>query len=278
MRAIRLGARVFFDFIIPVGLAYALVSFLADPDHIDVAELRANSLLLSAKPLFRVIAPGDELKVALGSSALLLIVAMTGAVAIGVPLGIAYGASTRGSLKAVVWSFATVMAALPAFFWAVALELGMIFVYLHFGIRPLPIAGFGVDEHLVLPALALGLRPTAYIFRLTAIAIEDIHHSDFVRTATAKGLRERTLLRRHVLPNAAPNIIAAVVLATRGALSSLLIIEFVYIWGGAGLAFVQAVALRRLDLAVAYAIAFALGSAALALVADLARARVRVVA
>jgi ABC-type dipeptide/oligopeptide/nickel transport system permease component len=274
-RAARVSQRLLFDVAIPLAMTYAMVAILADPDHIDTSELRSNSLLLSARPLFRVIAPGDELRVAFASSAILLLAAMVFAIAFGVPAGVLYGASRRSSLKAVVWTIATLMASLPAFFWAVALELGLIFVYLHFGVRPLPIAGFGVDEHLVLPALALGLRPAAYIFRLTAIAVEEIGHSDYVRTAVAKGLRDRTLLRRHVLPNAAPNIVAATVLATRSALSSLLIVEFVYIWGGAGLMFVQSVALRRLDTAIAIAMAFAVGSALLAFAADSARSRMR---
>jgi len=106
--------------------------------------------------------------------------------------------------------------------------------------------------------------------------VEEIRHADYVRTAIAKGLSARSLLMRHVLPNAAPNIIAATVFAARGALSSLVIIEFVFIWGGAGLTFVQALGNRRLELASGLALSFAVGSALLALAADLVRARVRV--
>ena len=106
--------------------------------------------------------------------------------------------------------------------------------------------------------------------------MDEIRHSDYVRSAIAKGLSGRVVLMRHVVPNAAPNIIAASVLATRGALSSLVLIEYVFIWGGAGLTFVQALGNRRLELAAAIAISFAIGSALLALTAELVRARVRV--
>jgi len=180
------------------------------------------------------------------------------------------------SRRALAWSVSTLASSLPAFFWAVAIELVMIWLWVQFRIQVLPTAGFGIDEHLVLPSLALGIRPAAYIFRLTATAVEEIRHADYVRTAIAKGLSERALLARHVLPNASPNIIAATVFAARGALSSLVIVEFVFIWGGAGLTFVQALGNRRLELASALALAFAVGSALLALAADLVRTRVRV--
>jgi ABC-type dipeptide/oligopeptide/nickel transport system permease component len=105
---------------------------------------------------------------------------------------------------------------------------------------------------------------------LSATAVEEIRHTDYVRTATAKGLGARQIFPRHVLPNAAPNIISATVLATRGALSSVVLIVYVFTWGGAGLTFVQALGNGRMELAVALALSFAVGSALLALAADLA--------
>jgi ABC-type dipeptide/oligopeptide/nickel transport system permease component len=267
-------ARVLIDGLLPLAVAYLVVSFLADPARIDARELRANSLLMNTRQLFRE--ESNPFAAALGSSAILLLAAIAGAIALGVPAGIAYGWSGNRPLKAIAWSMSTIAASLPAFFWAVAIELVMILLWVQYQIRFLPTAGFGIDDHLVLPAVALGIRPAAYIFRLTATAVEEIRHSDYVRTGIAKGLGPRQLLPRHVLPNAAPNIIAATVLSTRGALSSLVLIEYVFIWGGAGLTFVQALGTGRLELAVALAVAFAVGSALLAIAAELARTRVRV--
>ena len=267
-------ARVFLDALLPLAVATVVVTFLADPTRIDTSELRANSLLMNTSQLFRK--ESNPFAAAVGSSALLMFTSIAGAIAVGVPFGIAYGWSSTRVLKAFAWSVSTLAASLPAFFWAVAIELLMILLWVQWGIRFLPTAGFGIDEHLVLPSLALGIRPAAYIFRLTSTAVEEIGHADYVRTAIAKGLGERLLLVRHVLPNAAPNIIAATVLGARGALSSLVIVEFVFIWGGAGLTFVQALGNRRLELATALALSFAVGSGLLALAADLVRARVRV--
>jgi ABC-type dipeptide/oligopeptide/nickel transport system permease component len=106
--------------------------------------------------------------------------------------------------------------------------------------------------------------------------VEDIRHTDYVRTAVAKGLPGHHVLARHVLPNAAPNIITATVFGARNALSSLVIVEFIYVWGGAGLTFVQALGNRRLELATQLALSFAIGSILLSLAADLARSRIRV--
>lgn len=267
-------AHVFIDAVLPLGVAVALVAFLADPAHIDTSELRANSLLMNTSQLFRQ--ESNPFAAAVGSSAILMLTSIAGALAVGVPAGIGYAWSTNRVMRALAWSVSTVAASLPAFFWAVAIELLMILLWVQMGIRPFPTAGFGLDEHLVLPSLALGIRPAAYIFRLTATAVEEILHADYVRTAIAKGLSERVLLTRHVLPNAAPNIVAATVFAARGALSSLVIVEFVFIWGGAGLTFVQALGTRRLELASGLALSFAVGSALLALAADLVRARVRI--
>jgi peptide/nickel transport system permease protein len=266
--------RVFLDALLPLAVAFVVVSFLADPARINTRELGANYLLMNTRQVFRE--ESNPFAAAVGSSAILLLAAIAGAVAIAVPAGIAYGWSGNRALKAIAWSLSTLAASLPAFFWAVAIELVMILLWVQYEIRFLPTAGFGIDDHLVLPAVALGIRPAAYIFRLTATAVEEIRHTDYVRTAIAKGLGPRQLLPRHVLPNAAPNIIAATVLGTRGALSSLALIEYVFIWGGAGLTFVQALGTGRLELAIALALAFAAGSALLAFAADLARARVRV--
>jgi len=276
-RALALAARLLVDAIVPLAVAVVVVSFLTDPAHIDTSDLRANTLLMHTRPLFRD-TPGDQLRGAIGASAVLLLVAMAGAISLGVISGITYAWSRNRLFRGIAWSVATVFASLPAFFWAVALELGVIFLWIQYRIDLLPVAGYGIDEHLILPALALGLRPAAYIFRLTAIAVDDIRHADYVRTAIAKGIGVRALLVRHVLPNAAPNIIAATVLATRGALSSLVIVEYVFIWGGGGLTFVQALGNRRLELAAQLAVSFAVASIVLTVAAAAARSRVRVAA
>lgn len=261
--------------LLPLAVAYLLISYLLAPGRINTSELFHNDLLVHTHPIMRKISDPDILIVALGSSGILLLTTMLWAFLVAVPAGISYGWSTSVPMRRIAWAISTVAAALPTFFWAVVIELLMIFLWIRFQIRVVPIAGFGTDGHLVLPSLALGMRPAAYIFRLTATAVDEIRHTDYMRTALAKGLPGRILLARHILPNAAPNIITATLLATRGALSGLVIVDLVYIWGGAGLTFLQALATYRLALATELALAFAVVSVALVLLAELARSRIR---
>src|SRR3954464_1910586 len=98
-RAVIVATRAVFDLVLPLSVAFALVWFLADPDRISSSELRANSLLMGARPIFRVIAPGDELRVALGSSAILLGAAMLWAIALSVPAAVVYSWSKNRVIK-----------------------------------------------------------------------------------------------------------------------------------------------------------------------------------
>lgn len=63
----------------------------------------------------------------------------------------------------------------------------------------LPPGGWGSWRHIILPALTLGTVRAAYIARLTRAGMLEIVSSDFVRTAKAKGLKEKTIIWRHML-------------------------------------------------------------------------------
>jgi len=78
--------------------------------------------------------------------------------------------------------------------------LGPILVLL-FGLsaQVLPAGGWGTWRHIVLPALTLGTVRAAYIARLTRVGLLEIVEADFIRTAKAKGLKERVIIWRHML-------------------------------------------------------------------------------
>src|SRR5918999_1340056 len=113
-------------------------------------------------------------------------------------------------------------------------------------LRWLPPSGFGRLEYLVLPALALGTRSIAFLARMTRSAMLEVLGSDFVRTARAKGLRERIVLTRHALRNALIPVITVLGLDFGYSLTGSILTETVFSWPGLGRYVVQAIARRDL--------------------------------
>ena len=113
-------------------------------------------------------------------------------------------------------------------------------------LRWLPPSGFGRLEYLVLPALALGTRSIAFLARMTRSAMLEVLGSDFVRTARAKGLRERVVLGRHALRNALIPIITVLGLDFGYYLTGSILTETIFSWPGIGRYVVNAIARRDL--------------------------------
>jgi ABC-type dipeptide/oligopeptide/nickel transport system permease component len=113
-------------------------------------------------------------------------------------------------------------------------------------LRWLPPSGFGRVEYLILPALALGTRSIAFLARMTRSAMLEVLSSDFVRTARAKGLRERVVLGRHALRNALITIITVLGLDFGYYLTGSILTETIFSWPGIGRYVVNAIARRDL--------------------------------
>jgi peptide/nickel transport system permease protein/oligopeptide transport system permease protein len=113
-------------------------------------------------------------------------------------------------------------------------------------LRWLPPSGFGRPEFLVLPALALGTRSIAFLARMTRSAMLEVLNSDFIRTARAKGLRERVVLARHALRNALIPIITVLGLDFGYYLTGSILTETIFSWPGLGRYVVNAIARRDL--------------------------------
>jgi peptide/nickel transport system permease protein len=242
--------------------------------RLDAGELHLNTSLLGWRPLGRL-ATADALLSAVGRSLALLLVTLAGATLLGVAAALLHANASWRPVRAGLWLLGTAGASLPTFFWAVAAQLALISLYegSSKAVWLLPHFGFGLDEHLVLPAFALGLRPASYVFRLTASAIDEVRRGEYVRTATAKGLSHAAVMRRHVVPNALPGMAAGTVLGARAALSSLAIVEFFFGWGGAGVSFIQAVVDRNTGVAVALLMMFVVLSSALGAASEALAAR-----
>ena len=94
------------------------------------------------------------------------------------------------------------------------------------------------------PAIVLGLGIAALTARMTRSATLEILHDDFVRTARAKGLRERLVVRRHVLRNALLPVVTVSGLALGGLLGGSVAVERAFGVPGLGTALVMAFSQR----------------------------------
>jgi ABC-type dipeptide/oligopeptide/nickel transport system permease component len=113
-------------------------------------------------------------------------------------------------------------------------------------VRWLPPSGYGGIKFLILPALALGSRSIAFLARVTRSAMLDVLGGEFVRTARAKGLRERVVIMRHALRNALIPIITVLGLDFGYYLTGSILTETIFSWPGIGRYVVNAIARRDL--------------------------------
>ena len=177
----------------------------------------------------------DDLGRALPKSLGLLAFALTLAALVGLILGIS-AAFRRASRFSELLLFVSVLGiSTPSFFAAMLLIWLAVWLYRSTGQHVVPISGFGWDLHLILPAVVLAARPTAAVTRLSYNALVEILESDYIRTATAKGLRPRLILLRHVLRNAGVPILTTVGVSLRFSLATLPIAEYIFNWPGIGL-------------------------------------------
>lgn len=95
-------------------------------------------------------------------------------------------------------------------------------------------------QNLILPAIALGIRPLAIITQLTRSAMLDVLSQDYIRTAYAKGLSTSQVVWRHALPNALNPVVTAVTGWLAELLAGSFFIEYIFGWKGIGKITVEA--------------------------------------
>ena len=174
----------------------------------------------------------------------LMSVSFVFALLIALPLGI-YSAVRQYSVfdfTATTFSFLGI--AMPVFWFALILQL-LFSVQLGW----LPTSGretvgdaslWDQIKHLIMPAFVLSIRHIAGWSRYTRSSLLDVIRADYIRTAFAKGLRERVVLLRHALKNALIPVVSIMALDLAGLFSGAVITETIFAWPGIGRLFVQA--------------------------------------
>lgn len=131
-----------------------------------------------------------------------------------------------------------------------------------------PVLGWGRPEHAVLPVITLGSFAAAFLARVTRAALLDVQGDEYVRTARAKGLDERTVLTRHVLRNAAVPVLTVAGPMVSALVTGSFIVEQLFAIPGIGRAFVQAVLARDYGMIMGTTLLYALVVAVANLIVD----------
>ncbi len=170
-----------------------------------------------------------DIRRALPFTVQLAIVAMGLAVTGGICLGILSAISHNSWLDGSVAAVALLGLSLPSFL------TGLLLIWV-FSIKLdwIPITGQGSWRHLILPALTLGWYAGAILARLVRSGMLEILRQDFVTTARAKGLTERTVLIRHTLRNALIPVITVASIQLGTLLGGAVVVETVFARDGIG--------------------------------------------
>jgi peptide/nickel transport system permease protein len=201
----------------------------------------------------------------LPATAELMLGAMAVALAVALPLGLLAALHHGRWVDQVASAFAVLGVATPNFW------LGPLLI-LAFAIRLdwLPVNERGTLAHLVLPSITLGTAMAALLSRMTRTALVEVLGEDYIRTARAKGLRERSVLLVHALRNAAIPVITVIGLQVGVLLSGAIITESIFDWPGLGTLLLEAIYGRDYPLVQGCILVIALTYVGVNLLTDLA--------
>ncbi len=158
------------------------------------------------------------------------------ALVLGVTFGVIAAVRQNSWIDVTSMIIAGVGVSMPSFW------LGIMLIFA-FSLRLgwLPATGGGDLQHLILPALALGLGASAIIARLTRSTMLEVLGQDYITTARAKGLRQNIVVVRHALRNALIPIVTILGLQIGGLLGGAVVLETVFGRPGIGRLIVRAI-------------------------------------
>jgi ABC-type dipeptide/oligopeptide/nickel transport system permease component len=196
------------------------------------------------------------------------------AVSVGVPSGIVTAVRRNSVTDYVTTTVAMVWLASPSFWFAI-----LLIYFFAYRLGWFPVFGAGswgdwrsMALHLVLPAVAIGVRSAALIARMTRSSMLEVLSQDYVRTARAKGLGAAAIVLRHALRNAAIPVITIVGLDVAYLLGGAVVTETVFSRPGLGKLVVDAIHARDYPMVQGAIMVFAVGILFVNLLVDLSYA------
>jgi ABC-type dipeptide/oligopeptide/nickel transport system permease component len=196
-----------------------------------------------------VLFDGGIVKAAVSVSAQLGALAVIIAVGLGIPLGLVSALKQNTWVDYFAMFFAMLGVSIPNFVVGLLLILIMLWLSLH-NLPALPLARWGTESfgswlsHMILPALTLGTGGSAIIARLTRASMLEVIRQDYIRTARAKGLTERSVILIHALKNSLIPVTTVLGPLMAAWLTGSFIIETIFSVPGIGRFFVTSIADR----------------------------------
>lgn len=180
---------------------------------------------------------------------------------IAIPLGIISATKQYSGFDIFVTVFALVGISMPVFFFAL-----IMIKFFSVDLRILPISGMrtvGVEftgigqvldiiKHMILPLVVYTLSGLAGLMKFTRSSMLEVIRQDYIRTARAKGLKEKVVIYKHAFRNALIPIVTFLGYALAGLFVGGIISEQIFVWPGIGKIYYQAINNRDYNLIIGY--------------------------
>jgi len=206
----------------------------------------------------------DLFKTRYPASIQLALLSMLIGLLIGVPLGV-YAALKAGRWQDLIVTIVSVRLSAMPVFWLGPILMLVFAVWLGW----LPVSGMSEPAAIILPALTLGFGLSAILTRMTRTSLLEVLNEDFIRTARAKGLSERTVIMRHALRAALLPIVTIVGLQMGSLLAGTVITETIFSWDGIGRLLVESIEKRDYPVTQACVLAVALSYVVINFITDI---------
>ncbi len=201
------------------------------------------------------------------------------AILIAVPIGVLAAVKHNSAFDRITTVTSTALYALPSFWLGLLLIIVFAVMFKEWGLPALPVGGMRdlrgdsgfLDrlEHLILPVTALAVIQIASWARFVRSSMLEVINQDYIRTARAKGLRQRVIYLSHAFRNALITLATLIGLSIPDLLAGALFIENIFAWNGAGRLAVGAIANQDYTLIMGIVLMFAVLTILGNLIADI---------
>lgn len=194
----------------------------------------------------------------------LALFSLTLTILFGIPLGLWAGRHPNSLGDWIVSILTFIGISIPSFW----LGIMLIMVFAD-KLRVLPSSGDTSWKHIILPGITLSVYSIALVSRLVRATMIDVMQRDYIRTARAKGLRERFVLYRHALRNTMIPTVTVLGLQLGALLGGSVVVESVFAWPGVGWLMLQGIQNHDLPLVRAVVLVIGIGFVLINLIVDI---------